>query len=152
MEDMGAHINHVYGLTEVYGPYTLCAWQAPWDDLPPAQRAAIRSRQGVACTVCQFLDVVDINTGGPVPRDGKTIGEVVMPDEKWGEVPKAFVTPKPGATPTAEEIIAFCKENLARFKAPKAVEFIQLPKTSTGKIQKFVLREKEWGSRGKRVN
>jgi len=231
MEDMGAHINHVYGLTEVYGPYTICAWQAPWNDLPPAERAAIRSRQGVAYTVCQFLDVVDINTGVPVPRDGRTIGEVVMrgnvvmlgyykdaeatekafrggwfhsgdlavmhpdnyiqimdrqkdiiisggenistvevenviyrhpavmevavvamPDDKWGEVPKAFITPKPGEAPTAEEIIAFCKENLARFKAPKAVEFIELPKTSTGKIQKYVLREKEWGSRDKRVN
>ncbi|WP_246803929.1 AMP-binding enzyme [Desulfosarcina cetonica] len=75
-----------------------------------------------------------------------------MPDEKWGELPKAFITPKPGSNPTAEEIIAFCKENLARFKAPKAVEFASLPKTSTGKIQKFVLREKEWGQRKKRVN
>ncbi len=231
MEEMGAHINHVYGLTEVYGPYTICAWQEPWDELPASERAAIRSRQGVAYTVCQFLDVVDISTGEPVPRDGKTIGEVVMrgnvvmlgyykdeeatekafrggwfhsgdlavmhpdnyiqimdrqkdiiisggenistvevenviyrhpavmevavvamPDEKWGELPKAFITPKPGSNPTAEEIIAFCKENLARFKAPKAVEFASLPKTSTGKIQKFVLREKEWGQRKKRVN
>ena len=231
MEAMGAHVNHVYGLTEVYGPYTVCAWQTQWDALPTDQRAAIRSRQGVAYTVCQFMDVVDLQTGESVPRDGQTIGEVVMrgnvvmlgyykdpeatekafrggwfhsgdlavmhpdnyiqimdrqkdiiisggenistvevenviyrhpdvlevavvamPDEKWGEVPKAFVTPKPGANPDPGEIIAFCKESLARFKAPKAVEFIELPKTSTGKIQKFVLREKEWGTRKKRVN
>ncbi len=231
MEAMGAHVNHVYGLTEVYGPYTICAWHSEWDDLPSHNRSTIRSRQGVAYTVCQFLDVLDSNTMEPVPRDGKTIGEVVMrgnvvmlgyykdpeatrnafrggwfhsgdlavmhpdnyiqimdrqkdiiisggenistvevenviyrhpdvmevavvamPDEKWGEVPKAFVTPKPGSTPKAEDIIAFCKENLARFKAPKAVAFVELPKTSTGKIQKYVLREREWGQREKRVN
>jgi fatty-acyl-CoA synthase len=231
MEAMGANVNHVYGLTEVYGPYTICAWHSEWNDLPAEQRAAIRSRQGVAYTVCQFLDVVEVGTTTPVPRDGKTIGEVVMrgnvvmlgyykdpeatekafmgewfhsgdlavmhpdnyiqimdrqkdiiisggenistvevenviyrhpavlevavvamPDDKWGEVPKAFVTPKPDTNPSAEEIINFCKENLARFKAPKAVEFIELPKTSTGKIQKYVLREKEWRNRQKRVN
>ncbi len=231
MEAMGAQINHVYGLTEVYGPYSVCAWQNKWDALPAQERAALRSRQGVAYTVCQFLDVFDMDTGLPVPRDGKTIGEIVMrgnvvmlgyykdpeatatafrggwfhsgdlavmhpdnyiqimdrqkdiiisggenistvevenviythpdvlevavvamPDEKWGEVPKAFVTPKPGTNPGVEEIIAFCKERLARFKAPKAVEFIELPKTSTGKIQKFILRDREWGDRKKRVN
>ncbi len=231
MEALGANISHVYGLTEVYGPYTICAWQSEWNDLPSMQRAMLRARQGVAYAVSQFLDVVDLDTMEPVPRDGKTIGEVVMrgnivmlgyykdpeataeafrggwfhsgdlavmhpdnyiqimdrqkdiiisggenistvevenviyrhpdvmevavvsmPDEKWGEVPKAFVTPKPGKNPTAEDIIAFCKENLARFKAPKAVEFIDLPKTSTGKVQKYVLRRKEWGDREKRVN
>ena len=80
------------------------------------------------------------------------VAVVAMPDEKWGEVPKAFVTPKPGMQPTAEELIAYCKEHLARFKAPKAVEFIELPKTSTGKIQKFILRKKEWAGREKKVN
>ena len=228
---MGANVNHVYGLTEVYGPYTICAWHDEWDRLPADERAAVRSRQGVAYTVCQFLDVVDPITDAPVPRDGKTIGEVAMrgnvvmlgyykdeeatnkafkggwfhsgdlavihpdnyiqimdrqkdiiisggenistvevenviyrhpdvlevavvsmPDEKWGEVPKAFVTPKPGAQPSGQDIIDFCKENLARFKAPKAVEFVDLPKTSTGKIQKYVLRNKEWGDRSQRVN
>lgn len=231
MEQMGANVNHVYGLTEVYGPYTVCAWHEAWNDLPADERAAIRSRQGVAYTVCQFLDVVDTETMEPVPRDGKTIGEVVMrgnvvmlgyykdeaatknafeggwfhsgdlavmhpdnyiqimdrqkdiiisggenistveienvlyshnyileaavvatPDEKWGEVPKAFVTLKEGASLTEEEIIAYCKENLARFKAPKYVEFSVLPKTSTGKVQKYVLRRKEWEGREKRVN
>ncbi len=231
MEALGANVSHVYGLTEVYGPYTICAWQSEWNALPPDDRARLRSRQGVAYAVSQFLDVVDLETMKPVPRDGKTIGEVVMrgnivmlgyykdpqataeafrggwfhsgdlavmhpdnyiqimdrqkdiiisggenistvevenviyrhpdvlevavvsmPDEKWGEVPKAFVTPKSGKNPTAEEIISFCKENLARFKAPKAVEFIDLPKTSTGKVQKYILRQKEWGDREKRVN
>ncbi|OGR26463.1 MAG: acyl-CoA synthetase [Desulfobacterales bacterium RIFOXYA12_FULL_46_15] len=223
MEAMGANVTHVYGLTEVYGPYTICAWQKEWNSLPSEKRAVLKSRQGVAYTVCQFLDVKDTNTMESVPRDGRTIGEVVMrgnvvmqgyykdraatsrafdngwfhsgdlavvhpdnyiqimdrqkdiiisggenistveienvlyrhpdvmevavvsmPHEKWGEVPKAFITPMPGTSPDAEEIIAFCRENLARFKAPKAVEFITLPKTSTGKIQKYILRKRAW--------
>jgi fatty-acyl-CoA synthase len=76
---------------------------------------------------------------------------VAIPDPKWGEVPKAFVEIKPGADVTSEEIINFCKTKIARFKAPKFVEFIELPKTSTGKIQKFKLREKEWKGRDRRV-
>ncbi len=77
---------------------------------------------------------------------------VAVPDEKWGERPKAFVTLKPGAEATEEEIIDFCREHLARFKCPATVEFTDLPKTSTGKVQKFVLREKEWAAKDKRVN
>jgi fatty-acyl-CoA synthase len=80
------------------------------------------------------------------------VAVIPIPDEKWGEVPKAFVVPKPGADPSPEEIINFCKENLARFKAPKAVEFGELPKTATGKIQKFKLRDKEWAGRKRMVN
>ena len=80
------------------------------------------------------------------------VAVVGVPDEKWGEVPKAFVLARPGATLTAEDIINHCKQQLARFKAPKAVEFGELPKTSTGKIQKFKLREKEWAGRKRRVN
>jgi fatty-acyl-CoA synthase len=231
MEAMGANLNHVYGLTEVYGPFTVCAPQAEWRALPPNQRAALRARQGVAYAVSQFLDVIDPATMKPVPRDGQTIGEIVMrgnvvmlgyykdegatrkafeggwfhsgdlavmhpdnyiqimdrmkdiiisggenistvevenviyrhpdvlevavvaaPDAKWGEVPKAFITPKPGTSPSAENIIDFCKAHLARFKAPKTVEFTALPKTSTGKVQKFVLRQKEWEGRKQRVN
>ncbi len=72
------------------------------------------------------------------------VAVIPVPDEKWGEVPKAFVVAKPGANPTAEDIIAFTKEHLARFKAPKYVEFNELPKTATGKIQKFKLRDREW--------
>jgi fatty-acyl-CoA synthase len=77
---------------------------------------------------------------------------VAIPDEKWGERPKAFVVLKQGQEATEEEIIDFCKEHIARFKAPAAVEFTELPKTSTGKVQKFVLRDKEWAEREKQVN
>jgi len=77
---------------------------------------------------------------------------VAIPDEKWGERPKAYVTLKNGETATEQEIITFCRERLAHFKCPAAVEFGSLPKTSTGKIQKFVLRDKEWEGREKHVN
>ncbi|MEZ4578624.1 MAG: hypothetical protein R2875_11595 [Desulfobacterales bacterium] len=79
------------------------------------------------------------------------VAMVSTPHPKWGEVAKAFVTPKPGTMPTQEDIIAFCKEHMARFKAPKMVEFGDLPKTATGKIQKFKLREKEWQGRDRKV-
>jgi len=77
---------------------------------------------------------------------------VAIPDEKWGERPKAFVTLKKGEEATEEEIIEFCKERIARFKAPVAIEFGELPKISTGKVQKFVLREKEWMGHEKKIN
>jgi len=231
MESIGANILHVYGLTEVYGPHTVCSWKEEWADLPAEEQAKIKSRQGVSYIVAMYTDVVDPLTMQPVPRDGKTIGEIVMrgnnvmmgyykdpkatatafeggwfhsgdlavihpdsyiqimdrkkdiiisggenistvevenviyrhpgvlevavvavPDEKWGEVAKAFVVAKEGANPTAEDIIAFCKANMAKFKAPKYVVFEALPKTATGKIQKFKLREKEWQGRQKKVN
>ncbi len=231
METIGANITHVYGLTEVYGPHTVCAWQEEWAGLSLEEKAKLKSRQGVAYVVAMYVDVVDPGTMQPVPRDSKTIGEIVMrgnnvmmgyykdpqatatafeggwfhsgdlavihpdnyiqimdrkkdiiisggenistvevenviyrhpdvlevaviavPDEKWGEVAKAFVVPKAGAHPKAEDIIAFCKERMAKFKAPKSVEFGELPKTATGKIQKFKLRDKEWQGREKRVN
>jgi fatty-acyl-CoA synthase len=77
---------------------------------------------------------------------------VAMPDERWGERPKAFVTLKPGQLLTAEALIAFCRQQLAGFKCPAAVEFGELPKTSTGKIQKYLLREREWAGRDRRIN
>jgi fatty-acyl-CoA synthase len=77
---------------------------------------------------------------------------IAVPDERWGEVAKAFVTLKPGQQLTEEELIAHCRTKLARFKVPKSIEFGDLPKTSTGKIQKFVLRDKEWGGRDRRIN
>jgi fatty-acyl-CoA synthase len=77
---------------------------------------------------------------------------IAIPDDKWGERPKAFVTLAPGEHATETEIIGFCRDHLAHFKAPAGVEFGELPKTSTGKVQKYVLREKEWGGRQKRVN
>jgi fatty-acyl-CoA synthase len=231
IEAMGAQIVHVYGLTEVYGPHSVCARQDSWAGMSKEELAAVKSRQGVAYVIAHYMDVVDSETMEPVPRDGKTMGEIVMrgnnvmlgyykdevateqafrggwfhsgdlavmhpdgyvqimdrgkdiiisggenissvelenviyrhpdvlevavvstPDTKWGEVPKAFVTLKPGANPSAQTIIDFCKDNLARFKAPKDVVFCDLPKTATGKILKFKLREKEWEGHAKKVN
>ncbi len=231
MESIGANITHTYGLTEVFGPHSVCAWQEQWADLSDEDRAKKKSRQGVPYIIAMHMDVVNPDTMEPVPRDGQTIGEIVMqgnnvmmgyykdaeateeafkggwfhsgdlavmhpdnyaqimdrkkdiiisggenistveienviyrhpdvlevavvpvPDDKWGEVPKAFVVPKPGASPSAEDIVNFCKENLARFKAPKVVEFGELPKTATGKIQKYKLREKEWEGRDRMVH
>ncbi len=77
---------------------------------------------------------------------------IAIPDEKWGEVPKAFVTLKPGEQPTAEDIINFCRDRLAHFKCPKAIEFGELSKTSTGKIKKYELREKDWQGHERRIN
>nr|WP_304511345.1 hypothetical protein [Desulfopila sp. IMCC35008] len=94
------------------------------------------------------VEVENVIYGHP---DVQEVAVIPLPDERWGEVPKAFVVPKPGTTPSAEDIIEFTKNNLARFKAPKFVEFRELPKTATGKIQKFKLREKEWEGK-KRVN
>jgi fatty-acyl-CoA synthase len=222
MEALGAEIFHVYGLTETYGPHSVCAWHKEWDTLPAAERARKKARQGVPYIIAEDMRVVDDDMHD-VPADAMTMGEVIMrgnnvmkgyyeqpeataaafrggwfhsgdlavvhpdgyielrdrkkdiiisggenistieventiyqhpavqevaviaiPDEKWGEVPKAFVVPKPGMQPTAEEVIQFCREHMAHFKCPKAVEFGELPKTSTGKIKKFELREKEW--------
>ena len=77
---------------------------------------------------------------------------IAVPDEKWGEAPKAFVTLKAGLTPTADEIIEHVRGRIAHFKAPRTVEFAELPKTSTGKIQKYVLREREWAGYTRRIN
>ena len=77
---------------------------------------------------------------------------VAIPHERWGERPKAFVTLREGAEVTAEELIEHCRGRIARYKAPDAVEFGPLPKTSTGKVQKYVLRDREWGDREKRIN
>jgi fatty-acyl-CoA synthase len=222
MEAMGFRVTHLYGLTETYGPATLCAWQQEWDDLPLDARAAVMARQGVAYPTLGGLMVADPQTLTPVPRDGRTMGEVLIRgntvmkgylqnpaateeafrggwfhsgdlavwhpdgyieikdrskdiiisggenissleveevlyrhpavmeaavvarlDEKWGETPCAFVTLKPDAPAvSAEDIIGWCREHLAHFKAPRHVVFGALPKTSTGKIQKFVLRER----------
>jgi len=220
MEEQGFHITHVYGLTEVYGPAVVCAWQAEWDQLDADERAAKKARQGVGYTALEELAVLDPETMQPVPKDGQTMGEVMFrgnvvmrgylknpkasqeafaggwfhsgdlgvwhpdsyvelkdrskdiiisggenistievenilyrhpdiveaavvgrPDEKWGETPCAFVLAKQGASLTEADVIAFCRENMAHFKAPKTVVFGELPKTSTGKVQKFVLRD-----------
>ena len=220
VEEMGIKVTHVYGLTEVYGPVTVCAWHAEWDELALDERARIKSRQGVRYATLEGLMVGDPKTLEPTPRDGETIGEIFMrgntvmkgylknpsataeafeggwfhtgdlavchpdgyveirdrlkdiiisggenistievegvlyrhpavleaavvarPDEKWGETPCAFITLKTGQQASDSEIMTFCREHLAGFKVPKTVVFTQLPKTSTGKIQKFVLRD-----------
>jgi fatty-acyl-CoA synthase len=220
MEQMGFSITHVYGLTEVYGPATVCAKQEAWASLPLAEQARLNGRQGVRYAVQEAVTVMDPDTMQPVPADGETMGEIMFrgnitmkgylknpaatqeafaggwfhsgdlavmypdgyvkikdrskdviisggenissievedvlyrhaavmaaavvaqPDPKWGETPCAFVELKTGASATEAEIIEFCRQHMARFKAPKKVVFGLLPKTSTGKIQKFMLRE-----------
>jgi len=233
IEALGATINHVYGLTETYGPITACVWKSPlWDGVDAAERARLKSRQGVGMITVRAGDVRVVDeTLRDVPADGATPGEIVMrgnnvmkgyyadpaataaafaggwfhsgdvavmhpdgyievtdrakdviisggenistqqvekvlirhdavlevavvavPSERWGEVPKAFVTLKPGRAVEPAELEAFARQHLAAFKVPKLYTFGDLPKTSTGKIQKFVLREREWAGRGKRVN
>ena len=219
MEQMGFSITHVYGLTEVYGPATVCAKHESWEALPPGEQAQLNGRQGVRYVVQEAVTVMNPETMQPVPADGETMGEIMFrgnitmkgylknpaatkeafeggwfhsgdlavmypdgyvkikdrskdviisggenissievedvlyrhpavmaaavvaqPDPKWGETPCAFVELKTGATATEEEVIEFCRKYMARFKAPKKVVFGLLPKTSTGKIQKFMLR------------
>ncbi|HVH80231.1 MAG TPA: AMP-binding protein, partial [Stellaceae bacterium] len=220
MEAKGFRITHVYGLTETYGPSTVCAWHDEWDARDNEERARLKARQGINYPVLDGLMVANPDTLVPVPWDGATMGEVFMrgnivmkgylknpkatdeafaggwfhsgdlavqhadgyieikdrskdiiisggenistievedvlyrhpavleaavvarPDERWGETPCAFVTLKQGAVAEAGDIIAFCRSHMAHYKAPRHVVFGPLPKTSTGKIQKFVLRE-----------
>jgi fatty-acyl-CoA synthase len=221
MEKMGFDITHVYGLTETYGPATVCAKHEDWAKADVSERARLNGRQGVRYLMEEGLTVMDPETMTPVPADGQTMGEIMFrgnitmkgylknpkatqaafaggwfhsgdlavlqpdgyvkikdrskdiiisggenisslevedvlyrhpavlaaavvarPDAKWGEIPCAFVELKPDARTTDRELIEFCRERMAKFKAPRAVVFGELPKTSTGKIQKFVLREK----------
>ncbi len=219
-ESIGIKLTHVYGLTEVYGPASVCAEQPGWDDLPADQRAQRKRRQGVPYPLQEAVTVLDPETMREVPRDGETAGEVMFrgnivmkgylknekatkeafaggwfhtgdigvldehgyiiikdrskdiiisggenissvevedvlykhpavlfaavvakPDSKWGEVPCAFIELKDNARTTEAEIIAFCRSQMSGFKTPKAVVFGPIPKTSTGKIQKFMLRD-----------
>ena len=220
MEQMGFDLTHVYGLTEVYGPATVCAKHAAWDALDIGERARLNARQGVRYHLQRAAMVLNPDTMEPVPHDGETMGEIMFrgniamkgylknpkatqeafaggwfhsgdlavqypdgyikikdrskdiiisggenissievedvlyrhpdvlaaavvakPDAKWGETPCAFVELKAGAQATPEDIVAHCKKHLAGFKVPRAVVFGELPKTSTGKIQKFELRK-----------
>jgi fatty-acyl-CoA synthase len=220
METVGFRVTHLYGLTESYGPATVCAWQPAWDDLGLQERSGLMARQGVNYLTLEDVMVADPETVEELSWDGATMGELMLrgntvmkgyhknrdatesafqggwfhtgdlavrhpdgyveikdrskdiiisggenissleveetlyrhpkvmeaavvarPDGKWGESPCAFVTLKPGEAATEAEIIAFCRDTMAHFKAPKTVVFGPLPKTSTGKIQKFVLRD-----------
>ncbi len=219
MESLGINVTQCYGLTEVYGPHSLCAWKEEWDELPLEEKARIKARQGVPYITTHFMQVLDPQTMQPVPKDGQTMGELVMrgnnvmlgyhnkpqetekafqggwfhsgdlavlhpdgyaeikdrlkdviisggenissvevenvlyehpdvlevavvgvPHEKWQEVPKAYVNLKDNAQVDAAGLIEFCRERIARFKVPKEIEFMDLPKTATGKIQKHRLR------------
>lgn len=221
MAAMGFELTHVYGLTEVYGPATVCVKQADWEQEPLPEQARLNARQGVRYHLQDAATVRDPETLAEVPHDGETMGEIMfrgnimmkgylgdahaterafaggwfhtgdlavvdadgyikikdrskdiiisggenissievedvlyrhpavmlaavvaMPDPKWGETPCAFVELKAGATATAEDIIGFCKQHMAGFKVPRRVVFGEVPKTSTGKIQKFALRQK----------
>ena len=222
MEELGFRVTHLYGLTESYGPAILCAWQSEWSDLGVDARAGMMARQGVAYHTLQEVMVADSESMTPVPRDGATMGELMLrgntimkgylknhdatheafrgdwfhtgdlavqhpdsyveikdrakdiiisggenissleveellykhpaimeaavvarPDDFWGETVCAFVTLKPDAEETSGEVIIdWCRDKIARFKVPKTLVFGPLAKTSTGKIQKFLLREK----------
>ena len=220
MKGAGFNVTHLYGLTECYGPAVVNDWHTEWDGLPLAEQAAKKARQGVRYGALEALDVRDPDTMAPVPRDGATMGEVMMrgnvvmkgylknkastdkaffggwfhtgdlgviypdgyiqlkdrskdiiisggenissievedalykhpavmavavvakQDDKWGETPCAFVEFKPGASATADELMQWCKTHLAGYKVPRHFVFTEIPKTSTGKIQKFKLRE-----------
>ena len=219
-EQAGIELTHVYGLTENYGPASVCAKHEEWASLPLESRADLNSRQGVRVPMQEAMAVLDPETLAPVPWDGETMGEIMFrgnitmkgylanpastaksfeggwfhtgdlavtypdgyikirdrskdiiisggenissieveealyrhpaimgaavvakPDDRWGETPCAFIELRPGATATQEELIAFCRERMAHFKVPKRFLFQDLPKTSTGKIQKFALRD-----------
>ena len=221
MEKMGFEVTHVYGLTETYGPCVVCAPQEDWAELSIDDRAELLARQGVRAPLQDELMVADPETLQPVPKDGKTMGEIFMrgnlvmkgylknpkttqasfkggwfhsgdlavwhedgytqikdrskdiiisggenisslevesvlfkhpkileaavvasSDKKWGEVPCAFISLKSGQELPVDELIAYCREELAGFKIPKKVVFGSIAKTSTGKVQKFLLREK----------
>ncbi|MCD8514573.1 MAG: acyl-CoA synthetase [Burkholderiaceae bacterium] len=220
MEQMGFDLTHVYGLTEVYGPATVCAKHDAWDALDIGERARLNARQGVRYHLQRGVQVLDPQTMQPVPHDGETMGEIMFrgnitmkgylknpkateeafaggwfhsgdlavqypdgyvkikdrskdiiisggenissievedvlyrhpavlaaavvakPDARWGETPCAFIELKVGAEVSVDEMVAHCKQHLAGFKVPRAIVFGELPKTSTGKIQKFELRK-----------
>ncbi len=229
MAELNFRVVHVYGLTETYGPITVCPTPEGWSDLPVQERAMLLARQGQAYPSADLVRVVDEDMDD-IRQDGESMGEVVMrgnnvmsgyfadeaaterafrggwfhsgdlaawhpdgnielrdrgkdiiisggenissieveqtivahpavlecavigiPHAHWGERPKAYVTLNDGAAASAEEIISFCRDRLAHYKCPDSVEFGPLPKTSTGKVQKFVLRDREWAGRKTRV-
>jgi fatty-acyl-CoA synthase len=234
-ETIGFSIVHVYGLTETYGPYTVCAWQDHWSELSAEERAEKQSRQGVAMVQADHVRVVETDSLdgrlADVPADGETMGEVVMrgnnvmqgyyrdphatatafaggwfhsgdlgvmhadgyvqlrdrakdviisggenistieveqaiashpdvlevavigvPDAQWGERPKAFVIAREGRNPDPDQLLQHVRSRIARYKAPREIEVVSaLPKTSTGKVQKFELRQREWSGEASRI-
>lgn len=224
MEELGFNVTHSYGLTETYGPGTVCTWKPEWNSLPPEERAKIKARQGLHHLGMEEVDIMDPVTMKSVPADAKTMGEAMFrgntvmngylknvkatedafkggwfrsgdlgikhpdgyielkdrskdiiisggenistievesvifshpavfdaavvgrPDDYWGETPCAFVKLKDGCNASATEIIKYCRDRLPNYMAPRTVIFEDLPKTSTGKTQKYVLRQKAKG-------
>ncbi len=220
MKELGFNVTHVYGLTEVYGPCVVCTWKEEWNYLSNEEQASLKARQGLQYTVQDGMRVVKVNTMTDVPKNGETLGEVVLrgnitmkeylknpkatqeafsdgwfhtgdlgvlhsdgylelrdrakdiiisggenissieienclylhpkvafcgvvakPDEKWGETPCAFVELKVGEEISSDDLISHCRNNLSSFKVPKSIVFKEIPKTSTGKIQKSELRK-----------
>ena len=140
MEALGARVIHVYGLTEVYGPYSQCDWQPDWPELEPGERARKLARQGVGMVTAERVRVVD-PAMRDVPADGMTMGEA---DDRWGERPKAFVVLAPGQGVGERELIEHVRSRIAHYKAPDTIQFLaELPRNSTGKIQKFELRQQK---------
>ncbi|KAJ8573924.1 hypothetical protein K7X08_010435 [Anisodus acutangulus] len=139
-------------------PSTLCTWKPEWDLLPTDLQARLNARQGVRYVSLEHLDVVSPTDMTPVLADGKTMGEIVFraileisvvarPDEQWGESPCAFVTLNPDVKETdpqqlAEDIMKFSRSKMPKYWVPKLVFFGPFPMTTTGKIQKHLLREK----------
>eukprot|EP00747_Dinoflagellata_sp_TGD_P186887 gnl/TRDRNA2_/TRDRNA2_44250_c0_seq1.p1 gnl/TRDRNA2_/TRDRNA2_44250_c0~~gnl/TRDRNA2_/TRDRNA2_44250_c0_seq1.p1 ORF type:complete len:560 (-),score=108.12 gnl/TRDRNA2_/TRDRNA2_44250_c0_seq1:54-1733(-) len=221
MQALGVEVTHVYGLTEVFGPVTVCEWKDEYNRLPLEEQSVLKARQGIRYLALEGLMVADPETLKPVPQDGKTLGEVFMrgnlvmkgylknpsatakafeggwfhtgdlavwgddgyiqlrdrskdiiisggenistlevesilykhpkvaeaavvarQDEKWGETPCAWVVPKEGQTISSEEIYRWCQENMPKYMVPRTFIFEELAKTSTGKVQKHVLRTK----------
>ncbi len=221
MKDSGFNVTHLYGLSETYGPAVVNEWHKEWDELDEGIQASLKARQGVRYLPLESLDVMNPETMESVPRDGKTIGEVMfrgnvvmkgylknkqaseksfkdgwfhsgdlgviyengyiqlkdrskdiiisggenissieieavlykhpsvlavavvsMPDDKWGETPCAFVQLNKKGAASETELGQWCRDNMASFKLPRKFIFEDIPKTSTGKVQKFILRER----------
>ncbi|WJX94082.1 Isovalerate--CoA ligase aae2 [Trifolium repens] len=157
MEEIGFSVSHLYGLTETYGPGSFCAWRPEWDMLPPEERSKMKARQvkhsdGYIEVKDRLKDII-ISGGENISSvEVETVlyshpavleaAVVARPDDHWGQTPCAFLKLKDGFDEDAQEIIAFCREHLPHYMAPKTIIFLDMPKTSTGKIQKYILREK----------
>src|SRR5207302_372996 len=152
-EAIGAEISHIYGLTETYGPHTVCDWHPEWSAHDPETRARLRDRKkDIIISGGENISTIEVEQAIARHPDVLEVAVIAVPDAKWGEVPKAFVLLKEGRTPTEADIIAHCRTVLAHFKCPRAVAFGPLPKTSTGKGQKYALREREWAGHEKRIH
>src|SRR5207245_1667780 len=159
-ERIGAESTHIYGLTDTYGPpATPAAFRGGWFDsgdvavMHPDVYIELRDRtKDIIISGGENISTIEVEQAIARHPDVLEVAVIAVPDAKWGEVPKAFVVLKEGRTPTEADIIAHCRTVLAHFKCPRAVAFGPLPKTSTGKVQKYALREREWAGHEKRIH